>query len=169
MKLRPLLRPDWTAALVAVLLCACTSYSPSGLAPGSSVAAVVKDMGQPTGESPLPDGGRRLEFARGPYGKHTYMLDFDTQGSLVSWQQVLTEARFNGIHAGMDAKEVLAQIGHPAEYINIGWQHQVAWSYRFDSPMCLWFQVGMGLDSKVVDTAYGQDPICDRKDSKWTW
>jgi hypothetical protein len=130
---------------------------------------VLKDMGKPTGESPLPDDGRRLEFARGPAGKHTYMLDFNAQGNLVHWEQVLNDAHFSKIQPGMDVKELLAQLGHPAEYINIGWQKQVAWSYRFDSPMCLWFQVGVGRDNKVVDTAYGQDPICDRNDNKRSW
>jgi predicted small lipoprotein YifL len=98
-------------------MAACASYGPSGLPPGSTVAAVVQDMGPPTEEFPLPGGGRRLEFARGPYGKHTYMLDFDAQGKLVRSEQVLTEANFATIRAGMDKSEVRAKLGIPSDYL----------------------------------------------------
>jgi len=146
---------------LAALLVACTGYGPSGFGQGTSVTTVTQRMGPPSGEHALPSGGRRLEFARGPFGKHTYMLDFDASGQLMSWQQVLTETRFNEITAGMSAAHVLSQIGRPATIWGIPRQRQIVWSYRYESPFCQWFMVGMGLDDKVVDTAYGPDPLCD--------
>ena len=150
---------------LAVLLAACTSYGPGALPKGSSVAAVTQAMGPPTGEHALPSGGRRLEFARGPFGRQTYMLDFDAAGQLVGSQQVLTEANFNAIQPGMSAAQVLALIGRPAKTWGISRQKQIVWSYRYDStPFCQWFMVGMGYDDVVVDTAYGPDPLCDDDD-----
>jgi hypothetical protein len=156
------------AALVVVaVLAACTSYSPTGLPPGSTEAAAIKDMGQPTAQSPLPDGGKRLEFDRGPLGYHTYMLDFDAQGRLQRWDQVLTEENFAKIQAGMDKSEVQALIGHPSDVEGYGYPKLLhAWSYRYWNPSCLWFQVGMTTEGKVVDSAYATDPICERRNSR---
>ncbi|HEX3139895.1 MAG TPA: hypothetical protein VHQ87_07560, partial [Rhizobacter sp.] len=78
--------PTWLSA--ACLVAACTTYGPQSLPKGSSMDAARAAMGPPTGEMALPDGGRRLEFARGPLGKHTYMLDYDAQGRLQNWEQV---------------------------------------------------------------------------------
>ena len=151
-----------SAILVAGLVSACTSYAPNSLAPGSSLAAATQTMGAPTGESSLPGGGRRMEFARGPFGKHTYMLDFDAEGRLLSWEQVLTEARFNTIRSGMDAAEVRALLGRASQQYVVGWhEKQTVWAYRYETPFCQWFQVGVNAQGKVVDTAYGSDPLCE--------
>ena len=149
--------------LAAGALAACaTSYGPKSLPPGTTVEAAKTAMGPPTGEYKLPDGGRRVEYARGPMGKHTYMLDFDAQGRLVKWDQVLTEYNFNEIRSGMTANEVWMRIGHTENKRGIGWQKQIVWSYRYDSPFCVWFQIGMDLtESTVIDTAYGPDPACE--------
>jgi hypothetical protein len=153
------------ALAAASLVSACATYSPQSLPQGTSLDATIAAMGQPTGEYPLPDGARRVEFARGPMGKHTYMVDFDAQGRLQSWEQVLTEARFNSIRAGMTAAEVQAIIGHSTYKYGTGWTKQVVWTYRFEGPFCIWFQVGMDLtESTVIDTAYGPDPACEGRD-----
>jgi hypothetical protein len=152
------------ACVAPFALAACaTSYSPKGLAPGTTEAAAVQEMGAPTGQSALPDGGKRLEFARGPFGKQTYMLNFDAQGRMLRWEQVLTEANFAKIKPGMDKTEVVAMIGRPSDISGYGFHEmREAWSYRYDSPFCIWFQIGMTQQGKVVDTAYGPDPMCER-------
>ncbi len=148
--------------LGACLVSACTSYGPNSLPRGSGLEAATRAMGVPTGDSTLPGGGRRLEFARGPFGKHTYLLDFDPQGQLLRWEQVLTEARFNTIRSGMDAAEVRAQLGRASDQYVVGWhEKQTVWAYRYETPFCQWFQVGINVQGKVVDTAYGPDPLCD--------
>ena len=151
-----------TAAL-AVFLSACAGYGPQAIPKGSSVESVTQRMGAPTGEHRLPSGLRRLEYATGPFGKQTYVFDFDSSNRLVNTEQVLSESHFNAIRSGMTAEEVLAQIGKPSTVWAIPRQHQLVWSYRYDALGCQWFMVGMGTaDNKVVDTAYGPDPICDR-------
>lgn len=148
----------------ALLLAACASYDPSGIAVGSSEATVVGKMGAPTGQRPLPDGGKRLEFARGPLGYHTFMLDFDAQGRLQRSEQVLTEQNFAKIQAGMDQSEVLALLGRPSEISGYGWHERFnAWGYRYWNSFCQWFQVGVNLQGKVVDASYAMDPICERR------
>jgi len=147
------------------LLGACAVNNPESFTRGMKVDEALQRMGAPTGEHLSPTGTRRLEFARGPLGRQTYMLDFDTRGQLVDSKQVLTEAHFNTIKAGMSAPEVLAQIGRPSTIWALSRQKQNVWSYRYDTTFCQWFMVGMGYDNKVIDTAYGPDPLCDPDES----
>jgi hypothetical protein len=154
------------AASIALAGCA-THYGPQGLKTGESVDEVKASLGQPTGRY-ARDGGERVEYARGPFGKHTFMLDFDPQGHLTGWQQVLTEPRFNDIHAGMSRDEVLMALGHPAESRPLSFQRRTLWSYRYDGPFCKWFQVGIDERGQVVDTGYGPDPLCDDTQSNGT-
>ena len=58
------------------------------------------------GSREMRHGTGRLEFARGPYGKHTYMVDFDADGRLLSWEQVLTENNFFQVQIG-ETKEAV--------------------------------------------------------------
>lgn len=149
----------------ATLLSACAGFGPPTFPKGVSIDTVMQRMGTPTGEHRLPSGLRRLEFARGPFGRQTYVFDFDSAGQLVNSDQVLTESHFNAIKAGMTAEDVLTQLGKPSTIWAIPRQHQLVWSYRYDAMACQWFMVGMGTaDNKVVDTAYGPDPICDEDD-----
>jgi outer membrane protein assembly factor BamE (lipoprotein component of BamABCDE complex) len=149
----------------AALLSACAgTYGPGAFTQGAGLADVTRAMGTPTGQYTLSSAARRLEFARGPYGKHTYMLDFDNSDRLVSWQQVLDESHFNGVRSGMTRDEVLMNIGRPSEQSLLPVQARTLWSYRYDSPFCQWFQVSVDTAGKVVDTGYGPDPMCIDKE-----
>jgi hypothetical protein len=138
----------------------CASYGPSGLAPGASVADIIARMGQPTGEYRNPDGTRRLEYARGPAGRHTYMLDLDADGRLRTATQVLDDAHFARIVPGMPREELLREIGRPAEIMPIAWQHVQLYNYRYENPFCLFFQVDVDAAGKVRDAGNGPDPTC---------
>lgn len=150
--------------LAACLSLGCATYGPPKLAAGASVADATRALGSPTGEYALPAGAKRLEFARGPFGKHTYMLDFDAQGGMLGWAQVLTEARFNAVRAGSPKDTVLLALGRPSEQSKLGWQHQTVWSYRYETLFCQWFQIGIDEAGRVVDTGYYPDPLCEAKD-----
>jgi hypothetical protein len=149
------------AALIALGGCA-TSYGPQALKTGASVDEVKAMLGAPTGQY-ASDGGERIEYARGPYGKHTYMLDMDARGHLVRWQQVLSEDRFNALKVGASRDDVLRTLGHPSETSVLPRQRTTLWSYRYETPFCQWFQVGIDAGGKVVDTGYGPDPMCEDK------
>lgn len=154
--------------IAALLLGACaTSYGPSGLSPGSSADEAVRQMGPPSGRYALDDGGTRLEFARGPMGRHTYMLDFDVSGRLLRVEQVLTETNFYALRPGMTADEVLRRIGHPAEQRYLPRQRHRLWSYRYETPFCIWFQVSLAEDNRVAELGHNLDPACEGLESGW--
>jgi len=148
-------------ALVLVALGGCaTRYGPQSLPAGASLDQVTAELGPPTGRY-ARSGGERVEYARGPYGRHTYMLDFDAQGHLTTWQQVLTEPIFDDIRVGMTREQLLMALGHPSYSLPLAYQKRTLWSYRYETPFCKWFQVGLDRQDKVVDTGYGPDPMCD--------
>lgn len=148
-------------AALAGLAGGCAFFNPASLPAGTPVGEVTKSLGTPTGEYPTPAGGKRLEFARGPYGKHTWMLDFDASGALARSSQVLTEANFNTIRSGMSRDEVLFAIGRPSETSQLALQRQTVWSYRYDGPFCQWFQLGVDARGRVTDSGYYPDPLCE--------
>ncbi len=153
------------SVLPALALAACAMYAPRSLKAGDSLDEVRRQLGEPTARYTLPTG-TRLEFARGPYGKHTYMVDVDAQGRVTAWQQVLTEENFNRVEAGQTGEQLLMQLGRPAETRPGGWQRGQVWSYRYDTVMglCQWFQVSLDDHGVVTSSAYGIDPRCDVND-----
>ncbi len=154
----------WLIGPIALALAACASYSPSGLRTGATLAEVERDMGPRTGEYPLPGNARRVEFARGPLGKHTYLLDFDANGRLLSWQQVLTEAKFAEVQPGMTRQQVLLLLGRPSHVMWLSYQKRQLWSYRYDAVFCVWFQVSLDTRDQVIEAGHGPDPLCDVDD-----
>jgi hypothetical protein len=151
--------------VTSLLISACAaSYSPAALKPGDSVDAAVRRLGEPTGRYPRADGASRLEFARGPLGRHTYMLDFDGQGSLITWQQVLDDAHFATIRPGMSTQDLLSELGHPSETWGVRYHDQTVWSYRYANNDCLWFSVGVSPAGRVEDSGFGIDPRCERRE-----
>lgn len=160
----PRRRPLWAATLAGLLtLASCAGYSPGPLPVGATLEQVTAQLGSATGRYPLPQGGTRLEFARGPFGKHTYMVDMDAAGRVLGWQQVLTENNFNEIRDGLSRDELLFRLGRPSQRRGGGWQGGEVWSYRYEAIFCQWFQVSM-IDGVVRAPAYGPDPICEVND-----
>lgn len=153
----------WLAAAAAALLAGCAGYSPGSLPQGASRDETVRVMGAPTGQYALPNGGTRLEFARGPFGKHTYMLDFDAGGRLIHVEQVLDEAHFSALKVGMPAEQVLRRIGHPSEASYLPRQKHTLWSYRYFNPFCIWFQVSIDTNGHVAELGQNFDPLCERR------
>ena len=148
---------------VALLLggCATGSYGPGPLAPGATQADAIARMGQPTGRHKLDGGGERLEFARGPAGRDTFMLDFGSDGKLTRIEQVLTEANFLQLEVGMSADEVRKRIGRPGRVTFLSRQQHQLWWYTFDTPFCIVFQVSIDTDGKVAEFSNNSDPRCD--------
>lgn len=153
-----------TALMLTVLLSGCALFPSHRFAAGTPVDQVMRVLGRPTAEHVLPAGARQLEYASGEFAKTTYKYVFDAQGLLVSGEQVLTEHNFAAIRAGMTADEVRMLIGAPSVAWPLPRLRQMVWSYRYESPFCQWFMVGMGPDGRVVDTAFGEDPMCEVRD-----
>ena len=159
--------PGTLATLGAVLAMAgCATFAPGALPPGTPITEAREVVGGPTGEFPLSDGGTRLEFARGSFGRQTWMLDFDTTGRLVHTEQVLDEAHFATVVPGQTADEVRMRIGRPANVFNVGWQRLTVWNYRWWQGDCVWYQVSISqATGKVTEAGYGSDPACDAPNS----
>ena len=139
----------------------CAAYSPRNLAPGAEIAEILARMGPATARYPLEGGVVRLEFARGPMGLHTYMLDVDGAGRLLRSEQVLTEAHFLELRLGMTAEEVRRRIGTPSSERYLPRQRHRLWSYRYETPFCIWFQVSLNEAGQVAELGHNADPRCD--------
>jgi hypothetical protein len=146
-----------------LLVAGCAGYGPGNLAPGQTESDVRTRMGEPTDRATLPNGGTRLDYARGPMGAHTYRIDLDAAGRVQSVQQILTEANFEAVRPGETPADVRNRLGRPAEQ-RIGWRGVgEVWSYRYDHRIdCRWFQVWL-VEGKVREASYGVDPLCDEK------
>jgi len=153
------------AAVLIATLVACAGLRPPGSLPvGTSIAEARQAFGGPSAEYPLADGGKRLEFRQGSFGRQTYMLDFDAGGRLVATHQVLTPANFAEIRPGMSQQEVLVRIGQPAYTFPVGWQQLQVWNYRFAGLEgdCVVFQVSISNATRTVtDTGPNTDPVCN--------
>lgn len=146
----------------AALVAGCTSMaSPKTLAPGATEAEVVAAMGKVTGRYKFTEGGYRLEFARGPQGRETWMIDFDAAGRMVDAEQVMDLWYLNSITPGLSTEDVLARIGHPGSIRPIPRQQLSIWNYRYPTFDCLWYQISIGDDGKVISGSTGIDPQCD--------
>jgi len=149
------------ALAAGALLAACAGLRSPTILPGDTAADVRQRMGTPTAEHLLPDGVRRLEYSGGTFGRRPLMVDFDAQGRFLRMVNVRDEAHFNAIRPGITVDELRAQIGGPSWVWHVRYRNQTVWSYRFESPFCLVFHVGISSSGIVEDTAYGPDPACD--------
>lgn len=155
----------WIPALTGVLL-GCAALEPATqLQRGQSEAEIVQRMGAPTGRHALPSGATRLEFARGPAGRTTWMVDLDPGGRLSSAEQVLHAGHFAQVSDGMTGAELLRLLGRPAERAG-EWQNRQTWSWRYVTNDCLWFRVTLSADGRTLGGgSHMPDPSCDARDN----
>jgi hypothetical protein len=150
-----------TAAATALWLAGCANLAPPP--PGSSQAELLQRWGSPTARYGLPDGATRLEYASGPYGRTTWMVDVDRDGRVLQSRQVLNEAEFLRVQSDttLTREGLLRWLGTPGERRHGGWQGGEVWSWRYPTNDCLWFQSSIAADGRVTGSAYGIDPRCD--------
>lgn len=147
-------------ALVAVLAGCAVLKEPSAT-PGQTEAEVVSRLGTPTGRYTLPAGAQRLEYATGPYGRTTLMVDLGADGRVTASQQVLTEANFAKVRNGMRREEVLLLLGRPAEKAG-EYMNRQTWSWRYPTYECQWARITFEPDGRVRGGAsFLPDPRCD--------
>jgi hypothetical protein len=150
----------WTAVIAASLLAACAGVPSTSDLKGRSEAEVLQAMGQPTGRYDLPDNGRRLEYAKGPGGRHTYMVDLDARGRVVQVEQVLDRRYFEAVSPGMKKDVLLTFIGRPSDVNGVRGGGQI-WSWRYANNDCLWWQAQLDPQGTVVNAGYASLPGCD--------
>lgn len=162
-------RAALAAGLATVLgLGGCALWQGPPLQAGQTQAELAAVLGPPTGRYALGDGRTRLEHATGPFGRHTWMVDLGADGRVLQWRQVLSTEHFAEFAArapGLTVDELLRTLGRPGERQHGGLRGGQVWSWRYPTNDCLWFQVSIGADGRVVDAGYGTDPICDINDT----
>lgn len=116
------------AAVCALAGCAAFRQFPS---PGDSTEQVVAKMGHPN--AVYPEGsGQQFEYTAQPMGEYCWMAHMGPDGRLVSFEQVLTAAKFATIPIGKATKDdVLRTIGHPGETSTLPRQGYTVWSYHY--------------------------------------
>ena len=148
-------------ALLSLLLMACAVVPPG---PGTTETKVLREWGTPTARHALPGGALRLEYATGPFGRTTWMLDLNTAGRVTNAQQVLAEPALWALQPrlpGMARAELLQTLGTPGERRSGGRQGGEIWSWRYETNECLWFRVSIADDARVQDGGFYPDPSCD--------
>ena len=153
-------------AWLVVGLTGCAGLEPAHeLRIGHSQEQVGQLMGAPSARHAMPDGTQRLEFARGPAGRTTWMVDLDANGRVRVAEQVLNEASFQRVVEGLSAAELQRMIGRPGHRAG-EWQNRETWSWRYPTNDCLWFSVTLSAEGRTTGGgAYMPDPACDARDN----
>lgn len=118
-------------AIFSGWLTGCASMFGPPPAPGDSAEVVKARLGQPTGVY-RNGSDTMLEYAMGPLGQYTWMARLGPDGRLLSYEQVLTNAKFGTIKVGRDTKDsVLHTIGRPSKQVRYYSVDGDVWQYRY--------------------------------------
>lgn len=156
------MRQTLALLIVTAALSGCAAMKPPQ--PGWTEPQTLAHWGPPTSRYTLVDGLTRLEYATGPFGRTTWMIDVAPGGRVVAAKQVLTEENLMAVQGrlpGMSRDEMLRTLGRPGERRGGGWQGGEVWSWRYATHECWWFQVSIGDDGVVRDGAFGPDWRCE--------
>lgn len=115
--------------LIIALVPGCRTFEPVEI--GDTEAQLLAKRGQPT--AVYQDGNSRLlEYRLGNCGQYTYMARVDSQGKVMSYDQVLTTQKFASIPVGEATKgDVLRTIGAPSQTEYLSRVQQEVWSYPY--------------------------------------
>jgi hypothetical protein len=83
------------------------------------------------------------------------------------YEQVMDLWYLTRITPGLSVEDVLMRVGHPGSTQAIKRQQLVLWNYRYPTNDCLWFQISIGDDGKVISGGQGIDPQCDAPSDGW--
>lgn len=149
--------------LATALMSGCTTYAPSDRMLGMSREQIIAELGPPYPAPSKLEQATRLDFPRGPFGKHTYSVEFDANGKATAYQQLLKEENFRQITPGMDVSEVIERIGMSRDTFGLARKRGYVWNFRYITPLCQWFQIEFTAEHKVRSTGYGSPPECRPK------
>ncbi|MBT2322305.1 hypothetical protein J7E62_08100 [Variovorax paradoxus] len=122
------------AAALALALAGCAG-EPTRIAPGTSRADTLRQLGAPTAAYPLAGGGERLQYSRAPAGFEVNNVDLDASGRVVSIRQELDERLLDrtiqpGVGVWREA-DLLRTYGHPFEITRVSSFDGVIWTWRY--------------------------------------
>jgi hypothetical protein len=161
-------RLDAALAAFLITLGGCALLSAPVLSSGETESDVIAKLGRPTHR--FQDGPEHLlEYMKGPAGQETYIARFGVDDKLISFEQVLTTAKFAALNVGSATKsDVLHAIGTPSDTSYLPRVDLEVWSYPYkengvwDSMMHVHFD----KDGIVRKMQNGPDPRRD-PDAHW--
>ncbi len=146
--------------VLALLAAACAQLPP---APGTAADEVRRTWGAPTGTHTLPGGTKRLEYATGPYGRTTWMIDLDTTGRVARARQVLTPEVLFSLPVGtLDRAALQRELGRPGEVRGVHGGGET-WYWRYETNDCLWMAASITPAGMFAGGSLMVDPGCDAK------
>jgi hypothetical protein len=151
----------WLAlALAPALLLGCALPPP---APGTAAAELQRQWGAPTDTHALPGGGTRLEFASGPYGRTTWMIDLGADGRVQHARQVLTPEALFALPVGtLDRATLRRELGRPGEVQGVHGGGET-WFWRYETNDCLRLAASIDREGRYTGGAVLPDPACDAR------
>ena len=153
-------------AMSALAGCAAIRQFPS---PGDSTEQVIAKMGHPN--AVYPEGsGQEFEYTAQPMGEFCWMAHMGPDGRLLSFEQVLTGAKFATIPIGHANKaDVLRTIGRPAEQSRVRLHNYEVWSYRYKEAGAWNSLMHVHFDEQGVvrQMMNGPDPMFEVRDRRW--
>lgn len=151
----------------ALVLSACGSMR--DIPPGTPLADVQARYGAPTVDCPQSDGTRTLVWSGQPMGQYAWSGTVDAAGRLGGVEQILTDAAFRRVEAGVwDADRLRCTFGPPAEIAAVGLPsvRQTVWSYRYREAGA-WnslMHIYLSPDGVVQQMHPGPDPMFEPRD-----
>jgi hypothetical protein len=154
-----------TAALALILsLAACAPVIRRTPPVGAPLAEVTAKLGKPNAVYQEADGSQIYEYTGQPMGQFNHMARIRPDGTLLSYEQVLTSENFAKIDVSRWNKDdVLRHFGHPAQVMRSRLEDGEIWSYRYkekgvwDSLM----NVDFNARGVVLRTYNSADPVLD--------
>lgn len=121
---------------------------------------VRRQAGKPEIVWEEPDGGRRLEYPRGPEGATTWMVTTNADGTVRTIEQVLTAESFAKVRPGMNKDQIRRMLGKPTKVEAFRLKQEEVWGYRwFESPTDrAFFNVHFNNEGIVTTTSRSDDP-----------
>lgn len=143
--MRPAALAPTLACAVALLAGCATPERDARLQPGTSREAdVVALYGQPGRVWPDPDGGRTLEYATQPLGRHAWMVQLAADGRLVGVRDGLSPEGRARVAPGMTAEQVSRLLGRERSRVFFRHSGEEVWDWTIEPD-----QTGYGMRFNV--------------------
>lgn len=106
------------------------------------------------------DGGRRLEYPRGPEGATTWMVTIGPDNTVRKIEQVLTAENFARVRPGMTQDAIRRLLGKPTKIEKFALKQEEVWGYRwYETPNDrAFFNVHFDPQGTVKTTSRSDDP-----------
>jgi len=154
-------------AIVAATLPACDFVKLREIKPSLTTQADVRSrLGEPGFVHGNDDGTVTWEYSRQPSGWNCYMITFTTDHVVSRFEQVLNDANFARVSAGMSQDEVRRLLGAPGSKIIFDNLHEEIWEWRIEGMPIMdetYFMVHFDTDhGRVRKTAKRVQPKVDQ-------